>query len=338
MTVSGLQELSQLKTTPHRVILHEQEFIMKKVLILGGAGFIGGNLARSLVKQGMSPRIYTRPTMSLSRIKDISHQLDIVYGDFLDDIALDKALQGIDTVFHLISTTFPSQTQKSGVYDLLSNLLPTIRLIELCIDAGVKKIVYASSGGTIYGEPQFTPITEDHPCIPKSAYGQSKLTIENYLNFYERTTSISFNILRISNPFGPGQHSWRTQGIVAVTIRSILENQPLKVYDQGLTIRDYIFIDDVINALLLAARSPNSSVVNISSGQGYRTLDIIEKLEKISSTQVVKEFIEGRVGDVSVNILSNQKAREIYNWQPKVSLDEGLEKTFQIAKTFYSSI
>ncbi|MBD2552243.1 NAD-dependent epimerase/dehydratase family protein [Limnothrix sp. FACHB-708] len=309
---------------------------MEKALILGGAGFIGGNLARSLVKQGANPRIYTRPTMSLSRIKDISHRLDIVYGDFLDDVALAQALQGVETVFHLISTTFPSHTQKSGVYDLLSNLLPTIRLVELCVDAGVKKIVYASSGGTIYGEPQFTPITEDHPCIPKSAYGQSKLTIENYLKFYERTTPITFNILRISNPFGPGQHSWRTQGIVAVTIGCILENRTLRVYDQGYAIRDYIFIDDVVDALVLAAKSPYSSTVNISSAQGYQTIEIINKLEEISSTVVDKEFVQGREDDVKVNILSNHEAYEIYNWKPRVSLDHGLLQTFNAAKDQYS--
>lgn len=306
---------------------------MEKILLLGGAGFIGGNLARSLVKQGFAPKIYTRPTISLSRIKDIAHHLEIIYGDFLDNVALNEALKGVDTVFHLISTTFPSQTQKSGIYDVLSNLLPTIRLVELCVDAGVKKIVYASSGGTVYGEPKFTPITEDHPCIPKSAYGQSKLTIENYLNFYDRTTPMTFNILRISNPFGPGQHSWRTQGIVAVAIGCMLEQRTLKIYAQGSAVRDYIFIDDVIDALILAAKSPHSSIVNISSGEGHRTIDVIKKLEKISSIVIDKEFITGRTGDVEVNILSNQKAYELYGWKPKIYLDEGLLKTFNVAKS-----
>jgi len=302
---------------------------MKKVLVLGGAGFIGGNLARSLVKQGLTPKIYTRPTISLSRIEDISHQLDIVYGDFLDDVALARALQGIDTVFHLISTTFPSQTQKSGVYDLLSNLLPTIRLVELCVEAGVKKVVYASSGGTVYGEPQFIPITEEHPCIPKSAYGQSKLTIENYLNFYERTTSISFNILRISNPYGPGQHSWRVQGVIAVAIGCLLNQRKLKIYGNGDTVRDYIYIDDVIQAMLHVASSPNSSIINISSGKGYSVMDIVHKIETLASQAINKQFIAERPGDVMVNILSNQKAFDLYGWKPSISLDNGLDLTFK---------
>lgn len=304
---------------------------MNKTLILGGAGFIGGNLARALVKQGKKPKIFTRPTSSIGRIQDILDDVEIIYGDFLDDVALAEALQGVDTVFHLISTTFPSRTLKSSVYDVLSNLLPTIRLAEICIANDVKKIVYASSGGTVYGEPIAVPISEDHPLMPKSAYGQSKLTIENYLNFYARTTSLDVNILRISNPFGPGQHSWRVQGIVAVAVGCLLYDRTLKIYGKGDTIRDYIYIDDVIDAMLLASQKSGSSLVNISSEKGSSILDIVDKIEDLANRKIKKEFIPDRPGDVKVNILSNQKALRIYGWHPKISLEAGLSATLDAA-------
>ncbi len=301
---------------------------MAKYLILGGSGFIGGNLARALVARGENTRIFTRSSSSIRNIEDILDNLDIVYGDFMDDVALRTAMQGIDTVFHLISTTFPSMTIESSVYDVFSNLIPTIRLVEICLANGVKKIVYASSGGTIYGEPKKIPISEDHPLVPKSAYGQSKLTIENYLNFYARSREIDVNVMRISNPFGPGQKLLGIQGIIAVAMGCAYYNRNIKIYGKGDAIRDYIYIDDVIEALLIAAKKSGSSIVNISSGVGYSVMEIVTAIEDISGIKIHKTYIPERPGDVKTNILSNQLAYEIYGWQPKVKLKDGLVKTW----------
>lgn len=300
---------------------------MNKNLILGGAGFIGGNLARALAARGEPPRIFTRPSSAISKMEDILDHIDIVYGDFMDDVALRKATKGIDTVFHLISTTFPSMTIESSVYDVLSNLLPTIRLVEICIENGVKKIVYASSGGTVYGEPKINPIPEDHPLMPESAYGQSKLTIENYLNFYARSTKLDINVLRISNPFGPGQNSWRVQGIVGVAMGCAYQERVLKIFGKGEAVRDYIYVDDVIDAMLLAAENPGSSIVNISSGIGHSVMEIVHAVEELSGRTIQKEFVPARPGDVKVNILDNKRAYDIYGWTPKVGFKDGLYST-----------
>ncbi len=302
---------------------------MTKYLILGGAGFIGSNLARSLIARGESPRIVNRPSFSISNIEDILDQSEVLYGDMMDDVLLRRATKDIDVVFHLISTTFPSMTIESSVYDVLSNLLPTIRLVESCLANGVKKIVYASSGGTIYGEPQTTLITEDHPLTPKSAYGQSKLTIENYLNFYARSTALEINVLRISNPFGPGQKLLGVQGIVAVAMGCAYYDRALKIYGEGQSVRDYLYIDNVVEAITLAADQPGSSIVNISSGAGHSVMEVIQAVEAVSGKTIRKEFIPDRPGDVKVNILSNQRAHEIYGWTPKIELQEGLLRTWQ---------
>jgi UDP-glucose 4-epimerase len=305
-------------------------------LILGGAGFIGGNLSRALVARGDRPRVFSRPSNTLSNIEDIFNKIDLVYGDFMDDVALRKALEGVDTVYHLISTTFPSMTTESSVYDLLSNLLPTIRLLEICAASGVKKIVYASSGGTVYGEPLQIPIDEDHPRIPKSAYGQSKLTIENFLHFYANTTQMEVNILRISNPYGPGQNPFGIQGIVAVAMGCAQTKRPLKLFGRGETVRDYIFIDDVVRAMILAAEKTGSFTTNISSGIGHSVIEMVEAVERVTGLTIEKQFISPRGGDVMTNILANSRAREIYGWEPETGLTDGLTLTWKwMSKRLY---
>lgn len=302
---------------------------MKKCLILGGAGFIGSNLARTLVLEGERPRIFTRPSYTLANIEDIRAEVEVIHGDFMDDVVLRSAVQGMETVYHLVSTTFPSMTIESSVYDVLSNLLPTIRLLEICATSGVKKVVYASSGGTIYGEPRETPITEDHPLVPTSAYGQSKLTIENYLGFYARTASLDVDILRISNPYGPYQNPFGIQGIVAVAMGCAHSGRTLRLYGRGETVRDYIYIQDVVDAMLRAGKKPGSHVTNISTGLGFSVIQIVEAVEKATGTSIDKQFIPAREGDVSVNILSNRRAQELYGWSPRIHLEDGLKRTWQ---------
>ncbi len=302
---------------------------MAKSLILGGAGFLGGNLARALVKQGEYPKVFARPSFSVSTIEDILDSVEVIRGDFMDDVAIRKATKDVDTVFHLISTTFPSMTIESSVYDVMSNLLPTIRLVEICLANQVKKVVYGSSGGTVYGEPQVIPTPEHHSLMPTSAYGQSKLTIENYLNFYARSTELDVNVLRISNPYGPGQNQLRVQGIIAVAMGCAYHNRVLKIYGQGEAIRDYLYVDDVTEALLLAAETVGSSIINVSSGVGHSVMEIVETVEKISGRTIQKEFIPARLGDVKVNILDNTRAFEIYGWRPKVEFQDGLHRTWQ---------
>ena len=305
---------------------------MQRSLILGATGFIGSNLVRSLVAKGEFPRIFIRTTSSLSFLEDILDRIEIVYGDFHDNAALCRATKDIDVIYHLISTTYPSSTLATSYDDAVSDFSSTVRLVENSLANGVKKIVYASSGGTIYGEPKITPIPEEHPLVPKSVYGQSKLTIENYLNFHAQLRTLDVNILRISNPFGPGQNPAKAQGIIAVALNCAYSSQVLKLYGNGEAIRDYLYIDDVSEALILAAQKPGSSIVNISSGMGYSVRDIVEAIEEVSGRIILKEFIPARSSDVSVSILSNQRAFEIYGWTPKVSFKEGLFRFDQVMR------
>lgn len=298
------------------------------VLVLGGAGFIGSNLVNALVAQGHRPRVLTRPSRSNANLRHLFDDIDLIHGDFMDDAGLRVALQGVHTVYHLITTTFPSMVIESSNYDLLSNLLPTIRLLELSREAGVRRIVYASSGGTIYGEPQRVPIDESHPLAPKSAYGQSKLTIENYLSFYGRTTPLEVSILRVSNPYGPGQNVYGNQGLVAVAMGCALDERPLRVIGRGDAVRDFIYIDDVVDAMLRATSAP-PQIINVSSGAGRSVNEVIAAIESASGRTLKRLAVPERAGDVKISVLDNSRARHALDWSPKVEFEAGVARTWK---------
>lgn len=300
-----------------------------KTLVLGASGFLGLNLIRSLIDKGEYPRILVRPGYSFSRLQSMSSHFELRVGDFQDDFVLEQSLEGIETVYHLVTTTFPSTALHSSYYDVSTNLLPTIRLIEASLKHSVSRIVYASSGGTIYGEPLQTPIHEDHPLHPVSAYGQSKYMVESYLNFYARTSKLKVNVLRISNPYGEEQKPFGFQGIVAAAMNAAHTGEKISIIGDGSAVRDYLYIQDVIQALQIAGNSDSSWVLNISSGIGRSTNEIIATIEKISGKKILREMKPARVGDVQTNILDNRKALEKIGWQPLIGLEEGLRRTWK---------
>lgn len=299
-----------------------------KTLILGGTGFIGLNLIDQICKSGGKVRVLCRPSYSLGRLDPYRNQIELIVGDFLDDSLLRKCVQGVDKVYHLITTTFPSTTQDSAVYDINTNLVPTIRLIEECLRAKVKRFVYASSGGTIYGEQGLGRISESTSLSPISLYGQTKGAIESYLSFYSRVSPLNVKILRISNPYGPQQKPFGVQGLVATIIQCLLQNKPLTVYGDMKTVRDYIYIEDVVTALVNISDKKGPDVVNISSGKGRSILEVVRMIEKVSKQRVLLQKIPKRVQDVKSNILNPQLAWKNYQWRASTSFEEGIRKTW----------
>lgn len=302
--------------------------IESPILVLGGAGFIGSNVVHALVAQGHCPRVLTRPSRSNVNLRQVLDRIELIYGDFMDDTVLRVALSGVRTVYHLITTTFPGMVIESCNYDLLSNLLPTIRMLEFARETGVRRIVYASSGGTIYGEPQQLPISESHPLAPQSAYGQSKLTIENYLSFYARTTPLEVSILRVSNPYGPAQNVYGNQGLVAVAMGCAMDGRTLRVFGTGDSVRDYIYIDDVVDAMLRATVAP-PGVMNISSATGRSVNEVIETVERASGRRIARIQMPDRPCDVKVSILDNTRARQELGWRPHVEFATGVARYWE---------
>jgi UDP-glucose 4-epimerase len=300
----------------------------KSILILGGAGFIGSNLIIELIKSNFHIRLFTRPSNSLKNLAHFLDQLELVYGDFMDEVAVRKAVTGVDYVIHSISTTLPATTTDSGIFDITSNLVPTVRLLENCLNSGVKKFIYISSGGTVYGEPRYIPIDEKHPLLPKSLYGHSKKAIENYISFFSLNHDLSTAVLRLSNPYGPYQSFYRNQGLVAAAFGCILDGRQFNIYGDGEIVRDYIYVSDVVQAIILSLENESNFTINISSGSGASILNILNKIESISGSGLTKQHIDSRKLDVQENILNNELASKIIDWKPQVGLDEGIRLTW----------
>ena len=311
---------------------------MERVAVFGGTGFIGSHLVRQLVSAGVTATILTRTGRPLNSLSSVLESVNVVYGDFQDESVYSDVLRDVDTVFHLVTTTFPNSALRSSIYDVSTNLLPTIRLLEECERRSVKKFVYLSSGGTVYGNQGCLPITEETPLNPISIYGNSKRLIENYIQFFSKSSQIDITVLRVSNPYGPGQSLYGNQGLVAVLCQRILSGRPIQIYGDGSAARDYIYIDDLINAILLASRLEGGSTLNISTGVGTTVSDIVNLLVDISGERLFKKFVSAEHGMVSSNVLDNSKAQRELNWHPEVGLADGLARTWEWAKSRYADV
>jgi UDP-glucose 4-epimerase len=299
-----------------------------KITLFGGAGFLGAQIARSLLCQGHEVRIFDKPGA-----KSNPHAFgleDAVWleGDFANSLDVQNAVVGSDIILHLISSTIPKQSSEDLSYDLVSNAVPTLQLLDCARDAGVKKLLYFSSGGTVYGQPQYLPIDENHPTNPLVPYGITKLAIEKYCLLYEKFYGLKTHIMRVSNPYGPTQLVNQAQGAVGVFLSRILNNQPIEIWGDGTVIRDYLYIDDLTRAVNhLIDYQGSESVFNIGSGVGLSLNEIILFIESALDKKADCHYHESRSFDVPINILSIERAQQELGWSPEHSFASGLQKT-----------
>lgn len=296
-----------------------------RCLVLGGSGFIGSHLTEALANAGYWVRSFdTRPQPIEYPASD---RIEHVTGDFRDSKQVSRALAGCDYVFHLVSTTLPKTSNDDPLSDVSDNLLPTVSLLDQAVAQGVKKILFLSSGGTIYGVPKTLPIAEDHAKQPLNSYGIVKLTIEHYLRLYHVLHGLNYQVLRLSNPFGERQAIVASQGAIAVFMGKALKGEALEVWGDGGVIRDYIYISDVIDALLLAlAYDGAHREINIGSGQGLSINQVIEAISRTTGKNIDKRHLPQRSFDVPASVLCIKMAKSELNWQPRVSFEEGLQR------------
>jgi UDP-glucose 4-epimerase len=299
----------------------------KRCLILGGKGFIGSHLVEAILLAGMSVRVFNRLGAQSLIPPKLYPQIEMFEGDLADPVSLAAALDGCDVCFHLISTTIPKTSNEAPAYDVQSNVLGTINLLEQARKTGLKKIVFLSSGGTVYGIPQYCPIDELHPTDPLCSYGITKLAIEKYLALYRALYGLDYAVLRVSNPYGEGQRVTATQGAVAVFLGRALNEEKLVIWGDGSVARDYIYIGDVICSLMSVMNySGNKHIFNIGSGVPTTLLELIAAIELVVGKKVALEFLPARSLDVPTNVLDIKQAKTELDWAPKVSLSDGLLK------------
>jgi UDP-glucose 4-epimerase len=302
----------------------------KRVVVLGGLGFMGSHICRELVARGYPLRIFDRLYALRTLVEDIEDRVEIVEGDMAltDDVM--NVLSDADTVIHLVHTTVPGSSMKDPAYDLSSNVVSSVSWLSRLHETKVRRIIYVSSGGTVYGPPQTNPIDETHPTDPISSYGITKLTIEKYVAMYCAMFGIDYCIVRPSNVYGPGQKLHIGQGVIGVLSDRALRGEPLEVWGTGESLRDYLHVEDLVSALagLVLYAGPHR-VFNISSGVGHSVLDIIRILGDHLGFAPTLIHKPDRGFDVPVNVLDSSRLRAETGWRPAVGLEDGIARTIE---------
>ena len=254
-----------------------------KSLVMGGAGFIGSHLVEALLKEGHEVTVFDKIGIKTNNLANLLPEIELIEGDFLDEHFLETLPEGMDYVFHLVSTTLPTTSNLNPSYDVVSNLAPSVKLIEHSVKAKIKKFFFISSGGTVYGIPEQIPIPETHPTDPITPYAITKLSVEKFLHYYNRMHGLDYVVLRMANPYGPRQPFDKPQGVIAVFIHKILSGQPLEIWGDGKQLRDYLYMDDAVSAFMtvLKKKTP-STLYNFGSSIGISVNDIIRHLKGVS--------------------------------------------------------
>ncbi len=297
---------------------------MKNCLVIGGSGFIGRNLVLELAKREYKVSGFS----NVAPPGDFNRRFDWRLGDFADPTAVAAAVDGMDVVFHLVSTSVPGTAQANIAADIDNNVKASVQFMDICSRHKVGRVVFISSGGTVYGPDVAVPISEDAPTNPISAYGVTKLSIEKYFYMYAHTQGLKSTVVRLSNPYGPNQDAGKIQGVIPIFLRKILNGETICIWGDGSVVRDYIHIDDVNDALLrVAAEDAPFSLYNIGSGVGHSLLEVIEQIAAICGKTPVVKFMPARGFDVPSNILDIRRARHMLGWAPRINLHAGIEMT-----------
>jgi len=300
------------------------------VVILGGLGFIGSHLSRAMVREGFPVRIFDKLNASRELIKDIEPDIEIIEGDAERPQDVLDALSGGEIAFHLIHTTVPGSSMQDPGYDVQSNVVSSARWLSQLHHTSLRKLIFISSGGTVYGIPQTNSITEDHPTNPICSYGITKLSIEKYVLLYGHLYGIDCKILRPSNVYGEGQKLNIHQGIIGVFVDRMLRGEPIEIWGDGTIRRDYLYISDLISGIfkLTKYRGPYE-IFNISTGEGHSIFEIVEMLGEILGRKSQLTFKPSRGFDVPINVLSAKRLMEETGWKPQTALKQGVERYIQ---------
>ena len=294
-------------------------------LVLGAGGFIGAHLCAALLARGAAVRGYGRRQSYPDALRGVRW----LSGDFADRVALARAIEGCDLVFHLLAGSTPESSNKDPAGDLSSGVAPTLQLLDICREAGVRKLLFTSSGGTVYGIPERLPIDEAARTDPISAYGIGKLAIEKYLSLYRRLHGLDYAVVRIANAFGPYQDPSRRQGVIPAMANALLSGRPVEIWGDGQVVRDYLYAPDVCEAILAAAGATGTSrIFNVGSGIGRSLLDVLDDLGAVLGIAAPPRIHRAaRAADVATNILDIGLIQRELGWAPRTDWSDGLRAT-----------
>ncbi|MEW6619807.1 MAG: NAD-dependent epimerase/dehydratase family protein [bacterium] len=307
-----------------------------KILVTGGAGFIGSNLVDRLIDDGH--KVIIIDNLFTGKEKNINpaakfYKLDIQDPE-IEQIFKDEQ---IDIVNHHAAQIDVQKSVDDPIFDARVNVLGSINLLQLSTKYNIKKFIFASSGGTVYGEQSLYPAPETHPLLPISPYGINKLIIEYYLYYYWAVHNLNYIILRYANIYGPGQDPWGEAGVVAIFINKILLHQQPIINGDGKQTRDYTYVDDVVEANILAMNSQTTGIFNIGCGLETSVNELFQMIVEVMKANVEEVHAPPKKGETPRSCIDGTKAKSILGWQPKVRLEEGIKKTVEYFKCSFSN-
>jgi len=302
---------------------------------MGGSGFIGTHTVLALARAGHQVRSFSRSGTHLLPMPDALHsRIEVVQGDIQNAVDVERALAGCETCVHLVSDSVPHSSNLDPIGDIARNLVPSVRLAQTAVAQGLRRIVFVSSGGTVYGRPRQVPIDESHRTDPLCAYGISKLATEKYLALYGELHGLDSIVLRLANPFGEGQRIAASQGAVAVFMAKAIRRQPIEIWGDGSVVRDYLYVGDAVDAILRALDyRGRERLFNVGAGEGHSLNLVLDGIERTLGLKTQRRYLPGRPFDVPVSVLDIGLAERELGWSPATPFESALQRTADWMRT-----
>ena len=303
-----------------------------RILVTGGAGFIASHIVDRYIELGHTVSVVD--DLSTGSRENLNLEATFYEVDIRDSDALDAVFkrEKPDVVNHHAAQIDVRRSTRDPVFDAEVNIVGSINILEAMVRNGVKRIIYASTGGAIYGEPEWLPVTEEHPARPISQYGISKHTVEHYLYLYSCNYGLEYVSLRYPNLYGPRQNPRGEAGVVSIFTALMLKGVTPTIYGDGEQLRDYVYVDDVVDANVVALERGSNISVNIGTGVGVSVNRIFAELAEITGFGGEAEYKPARKGEVKRIYLDPTRARELLGWSAKTSLRDGLRLTVEYLK------
>ena len=300
-----------------------------RILVTGGAGFIGSNVVDRFVALGHEVAVLD--DLSTGRRENLPAEARLFQATLTDRAEVSRIVGEFrpEIVDHHAAQIDVRHSVTDPIADATTNILGGIGLLEACVAHGVRKFIYASTGGALYGEGRVLPATEDHPCHPEAPYGISKYALEHYLYFYRLTHGLDVTVLRYPNVYGPRQNPHGEAGVNAIFIGLMVEGKRPTIFGDGEQVRDYVYVGDVVRANELALTKGSGETVNLGWGRGVSVNDIVRILSGLLGVTEPPIYADARPGEVQKIYLDAARAKAVLGWEPQVAFEEGLAKTLE---------
>jgi len=298
-----------------------------KILVTGGAGFIASHITDALVNEGH--QVVVLDDLSSGFEKNVNPKAKLVVGDICDKELVEKLFseEKFDLVNHHAAQMDVRRSVKDPAFDANTNIIGTINLLQNAIKYKVKKFMFASTGGAVYGEQTYFPADENHPTQPRSPYGISKLAVEKYLYFYNAEYGLNYTILRYANIYGPRQNPFGEAGVVAIFSTKLLKGEQPIINGSGEQTRDYVFVGDVVKANLLTLNDTANDIYNVGTGIETNVNQLFHKLNSIIKANKEEKHGPAAPGEQMRSVITSEKLFKKFGWKPSTTLDEGLKLT-----------